>query len=61
MDATGNNRTLIGDKQFFSKKPYDRLLVGSGIEWILQVDRKNFKSWKNRITFFLGTKWIKNG
>ncbi len=61
VDATGHSRLLIGKKQRDSNFNGDKILIGSGIEWIIKVDINQFKRWDDRITFFLGSKWVKNG
>ncbi len=61
IDATGNRRALLGKPELRQLSSNDHLMEGSGIEWILQGDEMNTFSWMNRVTFFLGTKWIPYG
>ncbi len=61
IDATGHNRLLIGPKQISFTSGRDILLEGSGVEWILQGNSHTSNKWNDRITFFLGSSWIKHG
>jgi len=61
VDATGQHRSLIGSSQASSSYGRDKLLTGSGIEWILQGNSQTVQQWEQSISFFLGSKWIKNG
>ena len=61
VDATGNSRSIISKIDEYSNYKNDFLLKGFGIEWILQGDLRTSKIWSNRVTFFLGTRWIKHG
>ncbi len=61
IDATGNSRSLIGSPSNSTSLHKDQLIKGSGIEWVLQGDSTTSSFWGDRITFFLGTSWIKYG
>ncbi len=61
IDATGSSRAIIGKYQILDLKANSDFCIGSGIEWILSCEDKMYKQWENRITFFLGSYWIRNG
>ncbi len=61
IDATGHNRSLIRSFPNVHLSFRDQLLKGTGIEYILDLKDSFNSSWKNNITFYLGTKWINYG
>lgn len=55
VDASGEGRALIGD-------PPDHTLVsGVGVEWLLQVAPGCWRPWSERLTFFMGARWVRQG
>ena len=60
IDATGARRDLL---QQAGLKPNseDPLLEGIGVEWLVQADDRQAAAWRDRISFFLGTRWIPHG
>ena len=55
VDASGEGRALLGD-------PPDHALVsGVGVEWLLQVDESRWRSWSERLSFFMGSRWVHQG
>ncbi len=57
VDASGENRALIGEPS----SPGDPLVVGLGVEWLLQVSPDAYAAWTDRLSFFLGSHWVKQG
>lgn len=60
IDATGARRDLL-QQAGLRPNPKDPLLVGIGVEWLLQGDDRQVAAWRDRISFFLGTDWIPHG
>jgi len=60
IDATGARRDLL-QQAGLKPNPKDPLLEGIGVEWLLQADDLQAASWRDRISFFLGTAWIPHG
>jgi flavin-dependent dehydrogenase len=55
VDASGEGRALLGD-------PADHALVsGVGVEWLLQVEAERWRPWSERLSFFLGSRWVRQG
>jgi flavin-dependent dehydrogenase len=55
VDASGEGRALLGD-------PPDHALVsGVGVEWLLQVDPQRWRPWSERLSFFMGSRWVQQG
>lgn len=55
VDASGEGRALLGD-------PPDHALVsGVGVEWLLQVDAQRWRPWSERLSFFMGSRWVQQG
>lgn len=55
VDASGEGRALLGD-------PRDHTLVsGVGVEWLLEVERECWRPWSERLSFFLGSRWVRQG
>jgi digeranylgeranylglycerophospholipid reductase len=57
VDATGPNRSVMYD----SLKDQPDLITGTGVEFLIEVDDKSYKTHANALTFFLGYKWIPKG
>ncbi len=57
VDATGERRCLIGEPQ----APRDPLVSGLGVEWLLQVQPGQWQGWADRLSFFLGSRWVGQG
>ncbi len=57
VDATGYKRSLLG----IPRDKATNLLTGTGVEWVLKVDKKIDDRWKNNLTFYIGSSWVKNG
>ena len=57
VDATGPNRSVMYDR------PQDQpeLITGTGVEFLIEVDDKTYKTHVNALTFFLGYKWMPKG
>ena len=60
IDATGARRDLL-QQAGLKPNPEDPLLQGIGVEWLLQADDRQAAAWRDRISFFLGTRWIPHG
>ncbi len=55
VDASGEGRALLGD-------PADQALVsGVGVEWLLQLEEHRWQPWSERLTFFMGSRWVQQG
>ena len=61
IDATGSSRCLLRQASVPQPLPADPLLEGVGVEWLLQADDRVSARWLDRISFFLGTRWIPHG
>jgi flavin-dependent dehydrogenase len=57
VDATGERRCLIGEPRL----PRDPLVSGLGVEWLLQVEPQLWATWADRLSFFLGSRWVGQG
>ncbi|MCP9784382.1 NAD(P)/FAD-dependent oxidoreductase [Cyanobium sp. WKJ7-Wakatipu] len=57
VDASGEGRALIGEQA----KLADPLVAGLGVEWLLQVDPEQHRPWADRLSFFLGSDWVRQG
>ncbi len=57
VDATGERRCLIGEPQVAG----DPLVSGLGVEWLLQVQPGQWRVWADRLSFFLGSRWVGQG
>lgn len=57
VDASGEGRALIGEQA----KLADPLVAGLGVEWLLQVDPEQHRPWADRLSFFLGSEWVRQG
>ncbi|WP_231597920.1 NAD(P)/FAD-dependent oxidoreductase [Synechococcus sp. CBW1002] len=53
VDASGQGRALLGDPS--------ELVVGRGVEWLLQVDPSPAQRWADQLTFLLGSDWVPQG
>lgn len=56
VDASGEGRALIGDPP-----AHHGLVSGLGVEWLLQVDQRRWQPWQERLSFFLGSGWVRQG
>ena len=61
IDATGASRRLMREASVPQPSMADPLLEGCGVEWLLQADDRASARWLDRISFFLGTRWIPHG
>ena len=57
VDATGFTRAVIYPK----KKDKPNFLKGTGLEYLIKVDRETFDRFANSLTFFMGYKWMPQG
>jgi flavin-dependent dehydrogenase len=57
VDATGERRCLIGEPRL----PSNPLVSGLGVEWLLQVQPQQWQPWADRLSFFLGSRWVGQG
>ena len=57
VDASGEGRALIGEQASLA----DPLVAGLGVEWLLQVDPEQHRPWADRLSFFLGSDWVRQG
>ena len=57
VDASGEGRALIGEQA----TPADPLVAGMGVEWLLQVEPEQHRLWADRLSFFLGSDWVRQG
>jgi len=57
VDASGEGRALIGEQATAA----DPLVAGLGVEWLLQVDPEQHRPWADRLSFFLGSDWVRQG
>lgn len=57
VDATGFARSVMYEKQ--SEQP--KLLSGTGIEYVIEVDEEAYNQYSKAIFFFLGYKWMPKG
>lgn len=55
VDASGEGRALLGDP------PAHDLVSGVGVEWLLAVDPQRWQPWSERLSFFLGSRWVCQG
>jgi len=57
VDATGQARALLGDPDP-RRHP---LVAGVGLEWLLAVEPQIWEQWSNRLSFMLGSQWVRQG
>lgn len=57
VDATGERRCLIGEPASHR----DPLVSGLGVEWLLRVQPQQWQAWAERLSFFLGSRWVGQG
>lgn len=61
IDATGARRCLLRQAKIPVDTPQDPLLCGQGVEWLIQADDRGSAHWRDRLSFFLGTRWVLHG
>ena len=61
VDATGSRRALLRQAGIPVDSSRDPLLIGHGVEWILQADPDSSARWRDRLSFLLGSRWIHHG
>ncbi len=57
IDASGAARVLVGPLQAQAEP----LVTGVGLEWLLAVDQPRWQSWRDRLSFVLGSRWVPQG
>jgi digeranylgeranylglycerophospholipid reductase len=57
IDATGPLRKVMYD----SKEEQPKMNLGSGTEYLIEVDQKTYDRYKEKLVFFLGHKWALKG
>ena len=57
VDATGQQRALIGDPD----PRHGALVAGAGVEWLLEVSLASWQRWSDRLSFMLGSRWVPQG
>ncbi len=57
IDATGPLRKVMYD----SKEEQPKMNLGSGTEYLIEVDQKTYNKYKEKLVFFLGHKWALKG
>lgn len=57
VDATGPLRKVIYD----TKEEQPEMYLGSGTEYLIEVDQNTYDQFKDRLVFFLGHKWAIKG
>lgn len=58
VDASGQSRCLIAEAGTNARDP---LLLGVGLEWLLEVDQNRWQRWSERLSFLIGSNWVPNG
>jgi len=61
VDATGSRRILLRQAGVSVETREDPLLKGEGVEWLLQADDFRSAPWRDRLSFFLGSRWVSHG
>jgi flavin-dependent dehydrogenase len=61
VDASGQARALLGDPPPGLPCRRDALVSGMGVEWLLQVPGDTWERWSDRLTFCLGSDWVRQG
>jgi flavin-dependent dehydrogenase len=57
VDATGERRELLGEPRLRR----DPLVSGLGVEWLLALEPDQWQRWADRVSFFLGSRWVGQG
>lgn len=57
IDATGPSRKVIYD----SKDEEPEMVLGSGTEYLIEVEQEVYDRYKDKLVFFLGHKWALKG
>ena len=58
VDATGQERSLLGDPARHTNNP---LVAGVGLEWLVEVPAPCWERWAQRLAFCLGSDWVPQG
>ena len=61
VDATGAPRILLRQAGVPVETREDPLLKGEGVEWLLEADDRRSAPWRDRLSFFLGSRWVFHG
>ena len=61
VDATGARRILLRQAGVPVETREDPLLKGEGVEWLLEADDRRSAPWRDRLSFFLGSRWVFHG
>ena len=57
VDATGQARSLLGEPDPCAHP----LVAGVGLEWLLAVAPPVWEHWSGRLSFMLGSQWVRQG
>ena len=61
VDATGARRILLRQAGVPVETREDPLLKGEGVEWLLEADDRRSAPLRDRLSFFLGSRWVFHG
>lgn len=61
IDATGQQRALLGDPPSTGRPRGQELVGGVGLEWLVEVPQDCWLRWSDRLTFALGSDWVSQG
>ena len=61
VDATGPGRVLLRQGGVAVDTTTDPLLMGEGVEWLLQGTPRTTARWRDRLSFMLGSNWVPHG
>ncbi len=61
IDATGQQRALLGDPAPTMRPGAHELVSGVGLEWLVSVPQDCWQRWSDRLAFALGIDWVSQG
>ncbi len=60
MDATGSDRRVLKGRAS-PKTPSNNVIVGRGIEYLVEVPESVYHTYANALSFYIGAKWMPQG
>ncbi len=61
IDATGSDRRVLGDGLKTHEASADDVIVGRGIEYLVEVPEAVYHSYADCLSFYIGSKWMPQG
>ncbi len=61
IDATGSDRRVLGERLKMHGSSAHDVIVGRGIEYLVEVPEGVYQSYADCLSFFIGSKWMPQG